>query len=226
MCTNEDGSPDLNAWEDVKIDGLENEDINTLLNTKTYAQYVQYVKDQQNGVCPFCEPLDSNLNRVIEQITIPDGDTEASWRMWENPFPVKHSERHLVIAPKRHIIHPDHMTSGDWDCLSYLFAFAISVQEGQSIGLPGGGILLRWGDPSLNAGSIRHIHANIVVPDGTGEIKLTLAKDPEKVEQKKKVVMAFEKMRRLGEKYPDKEPEELANMLPDNELALVVDRLK
>jgi hypothetical protein len=174
-----------------KISGLEDEEVSTLLNVRTYRQYCQYVDDRLAGKCPFCDPLDPELNKVI-QAAWKDG---LGWRMWQNPFPIKHSTTHLIIAPVRHIVHPDSMESGDWDQMANLINYAISGRDGLGMGLPGGGVLMRWGDPKLNAGSIRHVHANIIVPDGTGEVRLPLAKEPAEVEEKTRVIAVFERMR-------------------------------
>lgn len=54
---------------------------------------------------------------------------------------------------------------------------------------------MRFGDPRLNAGSVRHLHVNIQVPDGTGRVQVTLAKEPEEIEEKREILSIFEKMR-------------------------------
>ncbi len=170
------------------IPGLSAEDVATLLNVKTLAQYKQYVADMLAHKCPFCEPLDTNLNRVISE--------HGGWRMWHNPFPAPNSRVHLVIAPVRHITHPHDLATDDWHHMTRLISRAVSQEDWLDLELPGGGVLMRWGNPRWNAGSIRHIHTNIIVPNGEGEVRLPLAKNPKDVEKKSKTLHVFEKMRR------------------------------
>jgi len=146
--------------------------------------------------------------------------------MWENPFPAKHAEKHLTIAPSKHIVHPDQMTSDDYDLCMSLIMYAISSPDGIGMGLPGGGVLWRWGDPERNAGSIRHMHINIIVPDGTGEVRPPLAKKPADVAKKKKIVRVWEKLRLEGLSPEDaRDFAQSGRVLTPDEFALVEKRL-
>ncbi len=44
--------------------------------------------------------------------------------------------------------------------------------------LAGGIIATRFGDMSLNSGTVPHLHENIMVPNGTGEVRIPVFKDP------------------------------------------------
>lgn len=203
----------------LHIPGLEDEDVSTLLNARTFKQYRQYVQDRLNGICPFCDPLDAELNKVIRQTN--DCFEDGDWRIWRNPFPQKHTSTHLIIAPVRHVVRANQMTFNDWQNMTSLIDYAISAI---GMGLPGGGVLMRFGDPALNAGSIRHLHVNIIVPDGTGEVRLPLAKDPKDVEAKRKVIAVFEKIRVNMHNWNEPLSNVLA-ILSEEELELVKDRL-
>jgi len=115
------------------------------------------------------------------------------WHLWENPYAHAHTALHLVLAPARHISHVREMKEEDWIALSQLVGFAVDEYD-----LPGGCVAMRFGDPALNAGSIRHLHCNIIVPDGTGNVKVTLAKDAEKQAENIDRVRVFEKLRQAN----------------------------
>ncbi len=110
--------------------------------------------------------------------------------MWRNPFPAKNTVEHLVLAPDRHITNLGEMTLEDWQAFRNMVYHFHDLTTHR-----GGAIVMRFGDPTLNAGSVRHIHANIIVPAGTGEVRVTLAKEREEIEHKKKVLCIFEKLR-------------------------------
>ncbi|MCI5108520.1 MAG: hypothetical protein MRY49_01585 [Candidatus Pacebacteria bacterium] len=201
----------------LEIPGLDDQDIAILLNARNYAYYCDMIKQIQSKKCPFCQ-LDPEKNRVIH--------TSGDWRIWECPeaFKAKHIAKHFVLAPKRHITHTNCMTDKDWFHCTVLLDWATNGEIG--INLPGGGIIMRFGHPDLNAQSIRHLHCNIMVPDGTGEVKITLAKDPKKVTQKRVVVLIFERLRGLGISPNDPEIDDRAQyVLAPSEYFLVKDYL-
>src|SRR5438045_4096140 len=74
--------------------GLEQEDIGTLLNTKSYRQYCAIRSDIVAGKCTFCPP-DPKKNVIIHS-------TEC-WHGWRNPFPADHTLHHFIFATKEHI---------------------------------------------------------------------------------------------------------------------------
>lgn len=175
------------------IPGLGRNDIGTLINTRTYPQYCEMVWQILWGNCPFCK-LDLKLNNVIVE--------NDHWRAWENPFLQKYTAHHFIIAHQVHLTHLSDVTSADGRDL-----FDILSKLAEPADIRGGGVLMRFGDPLLNAGSIRHLHANLFVPDGTGELRLPLCKTPEEVAAKMKVICVFEKMR-LGATFEALDPKE------------------
>lgn len=146
--------------QELVIPGIDQEDIGTLLNVRSYSQYVEMVNRILSGKCPFCE-LDTNLNKVLHQ--------RSGWKMWRNPFPAKNTTEHLILAPDRHITNLGEMTPEDWRAF-----YGMVYHFNDLTTHKGGAIVMRFGDPAMNAGSIRHLHANIIVPDGTGEVRVTL----------------------------------------------------
>lgn len=179
--------------DELVIPGMGKEDIGTLINTRTYPQYCEMVRRILAVECPFCE-LDLELNKIILE--------NDHWRAWENPFPQKYTAHHLIIAHQVHLTHLSDVTSADGRDL-----FDILSRLAEPADIRGGGVLIRFGDPLLNAGSIRHLHANLFVPDGTGELRLPLCKTPEEIAEKMKVIRVFEKMR-TGTPFEKLEPAE------------------
>lgn len=203
----------LHTWEDMQVAGLDDQDIALLLNARNYTYYCSMIKQIKSNDCPFCK-IDDRLNEIL----LVTGD----WQVWECPeeFKAKNLERHFVLSPKKHITDLKEMGQRDWLDLTDLIKEITEKYK-----LVGGAVMMRFGDPRRNAQSIRHLHCNLYVPTGKGEVKLTIAKDKKKIEEKEKLVLAWEKMRRYGEKHPNLTPEQLANSLSGEERALVIDRL-
>jgi len=201
------GVPDL---------GLDDETVASVINgARTYSQFLDMVDKAGNGICPFCpDHFDASKNCVIGK----HGHREEVWQAWRNPYPINHSSHHSIIAPARHITHLNAMTAEDWENMNFLIREIVKD-------LPGGCVAIRFGDPDLNAGSVRHLHVNIIVPDGTGDVQVTLAKNPQKQEEARSRVLAFEKLRSAGISVEDA-PQRAAEILSSGELKIVDDRLK
>jgi len=117
--------------------------------------------------CQFCTP-DPTLNTIICE--------DANVMCWEVPEEYLRKEtleRHLLIVPKRHVRAPWELGIGETismykarNMLSTLFV------------LKGGITATRFGDMSLNAGTVPHLHENIYVPNGQGEFRIPVVKDP------------------------------------------------
>lgn len=166
------------------IEGLTEHQVLTLTRARRLKQYVSMIEDYRAGKCSFCDPLGPQ-NVVIHEV---DG-----WRMWENPYPEPNAALHLVLAPARHI-GTDRMPSvEDFTARGKLFAWA---RERYGDRMRGGGELMRFGTPELNAGTILHLHSHIMVPSLNGEMRLPLAKEPERIELGYKRLRVFEKLRK------------------------------
>jgi hypothetical protein len=137
------------------------------------------------GVCTFCR-LDPVLNPTL--------CTLREWSVWENPFPLPHTRHHLVMAPHRHVGPSDQILSSDFTAMGELFGWAQ-----KRFGFTGGGFAMRFGSPKQSAGTVMHLHANIIVPDLTGAVDVTLAKNPAKVTEQIARMRGFEQ-RRLEER--------------------------
>ncbi len=152
------------------IEGLTADQVLTLINCRGFEQYESMRTDYDAGKCPFCDPLDKK-NVVIAQ-------SVGGWRIWKNPFPIKHSVLHLMMAPIKHIMPEQGLNQSDFTQIGALMLGAC-----REFDIIGGGFVMRFGTPKFNAGSVLHLHANIIVPDQTGDIQVTLAKNPKKFQE-------------------------------------------
>lgn len=166
-----------------KIEGLSDDQVLTLTRARSFEQYVTMIQDYLVGKCLFCQPL-APVNVVFYQV---DG-----WWAWENPFPAKNTVLHVVLAPLRHVPPTEFPSPEDFLAMGKITQH---VKRRYTDILQGGGFLMRFGSPKLNAGTILHLHANIMVPDLKGEVRLPLAKEPADIERGVRRLWAFENMR-------------------------------
>ena len=169
-----------------KIGGLIEHQVLTLTRARNFEQYVHMIEEYLAGKCLFCDPLGSK-NVVLHET---DG-----WRLWENPFPESNTALHLVLASVRHISTEQLPGVEEFIAVGKLFAWA---KERYADRMQGGGVLMRFGSPEFNAGTILHLHAHILVPNLKGEVRLPLAKDVERNERGYKRLHVFEKLRGGG----------------------------
>ncbi|MFZ2500713.1 MAG: hypothetical protein WAW90_01865 [Minisyncoccia bacterium] len=115
--------------------------------------------------CPFC--LTEFARRRCKPLA-----RKGSWLLVKNEFPHKNVKQMLLIVPKRHITNLDELTEQDMVSIGKL----LIVCHNQ-FGITGGGIMLRFGDPRLNVGTVEHFHANIIVPNCGKEYRAPFAKN-------------------------------------------------
>jgi diadenosine tetraphosphate (Ap4A) HIT family hydrolase len=167
--------------KELQIEGLTSDQVQTLRNCRGLRQFTSMVGDYQQGKCPFCDPLDKK-NEVLY--------ATENWRIWKNPFPLDHTKTHLIMAPIRHKEKITSITDRDFAEAGEIFCWARDEFH-----IPGGCFAMRMGSPEYNAGSVLHLHANIIVPDGTGAVQVTLAKDVGKVAETTTRMLVFNKLR-------------------------------
>ena len=165
-----------------EVGAFSDDQLLTLAYCRTLAQYMSMVQDYLNGKCPFCDPLDLKTNNVIHEVDC--------WRMWANPFALKHTELHLVLAPVRHIGAEHRLDIDDFIAQGKLFVWAQ-----KEFGFTGGGLCMRFGGPKLSSCSVLHLHSNIIVPDLSGNVRMTIAKDPHEIAEQVARRHVFEKLR-------------------------------
>lgn len=119
----------------------------------------------ETGLCPYCT-IDPEINVVLWE-----NDFARCWSVADR-FKRTTLAHHLIIAPVRHV-----RTELDLDCNEVLSLHSAHVFLGKEFDLSAGGIVAtRFGDMRNNAGTVPHLHKNIMVPNGTDEEKIPIFK--------------------------------------------------
>ena len=126
--------------------------LGTIENTRTPEQRSHMEETIGKGKCPFCD-LDKKLNIPLRHT--------IHWNIWKNPFPYPNHKEHIVIAPGRHVTDINFLSNEEWIELLQLICWAINKYD-----LKGGGVVMRFGEPKYNAGTLNHLHVQIQAPDG------------------------------------------------------------
>lgn len=149
--------------------------------TAEYYEHLKKVEGQQE--CPFCNPLRFTPEKVLR--------ATEHWRLVHNDFPYKHHLGHLLIIPIEHL-EMENFRSIPAALMVEVWELLLWATE--EFKLPGGGLVVRWGDPDFNASTVRHLHWHIQAPDGTGVAKATFAKDqdPEAIAARAAKIAAFQ----------------------------------
>lgn len=182
--------------------GFTRDQVASLVNCRGLAQYRSMMDDYLAGKCPFCDPL-SEKNVVLHE-------TPGGWRIWRNPFPIKHTKHHLIMAPRQHRCLATEFTAHDFTQIGILWEFARDT-----VGIKGGGVAARIGPADLSAGTVLHQHCNAIEPDGTGDVQVTLGKSVAKLREAVRRMWIYDKIYR---------GEYSVETLPDYERQLIADR--
>lgn len=202
---------------DLTLDELiaKDEHVSVLNESRTYRQFLSMCQMAMTGTCPFCpENLDPQLNKIIFNI--------EGWRCWENPFPIKHTRRHVILSPERHVTHLDQLTERENKLRAYVINDVLCSEVGADI--LSGAIVTRFGKSRFNAGSVSHLHTNIIMPDETGEVRITLAKTELDMVIVRQRLEVFYRLMQMG--FTETITMEQIDFLTKHEIALIVGRLK
>lgn len=145
------------------------EELFCLRGCRSYRQYHQMRKGFENGRCPFCQ-VDPAVNKVELE--------NDSWRMWRVPpqYVRQETSLHLLIVPKRHIRFPWDLSAMEQaDCAEIWTHICMFYKST----MPGGMVATRFGDMSYNAGTVPHLHMNVMVPSKDGELRIPVFKREE-----------------------------------------------
>lgn len=108
----------------------------------------------EEGHCPFC--LD-NLRLYHQAPILKDGDF---WILTPNQWPYENTQHHLLAISKTHI---ENLSEISPAAAGELFAFFAEYIVQHDI--PGGGFAMRFGDTNYSAGTVKHLHAQFIIPD-------------------------------------------------------------
>lgn len=174
-----------------------------IARARKYKQYCRMVEDALAGRCPFCT-IDPKYNKIVLE--------NAYWMAWDCKPPEKYTKHHVLIVPKtidgcRHITDLGQLNQNQRFAL-----FEILAAVKDEYGITSCGIQIRDGDATMSAGTIEHLHAHVMVPDGTGRLESPFYKGDEAEAKSLAKAIIFEKIRSGIAKLDD---------LPADEKALV-----
>ena len=132
-----------------------------------YAQYYHMRQNFEAKHCTFCN-IDRTVNDVIWE--------DECVRAWEIPKKFQRSELAVqcMVVPVRHIRFPWELRKTELLSLS-----GAQIFLSREFDLPGGMWFARFGDMSLNSGTVPHLHYNLWVPNGTGKVSIPVLKGHE-----------------------------------------------
>lgn len=142
------------------------EELFCLEGCRTFPQYELMRQHFEAEHCAFCF-LDPEKNVVLWE------DQYASAWSVHPTLKQKGLHEHLIIIPKRHVRFEHDLT--DVEVLSMHHATKYLASQ---FPLPGGICATRFGDMRLNAGTVTHLHKNIMVPNGIDEVRVPVFKTP------------------------------------------------
>lgn len=124
--------------------------------------------------CPFCE---ENLGKYHSETMIKEG---KFWILTKNKWPYDHTKLHLLVIYKEHVTN---LAGLDPEAGKELFEFLKWAEKEYVI--PGGGLAMRFGDTNYSAGTVNHLHAQLVQPDldspGYEPVRIKIGKNFSKV---------------------------------------------
>ena len=139
-----------------------------LMGCRSFDQYCCTVRSlaDPDRFCPFC-PHEFERRGRRPLICVDD------WMLIENEFPHKNVAKMLLVVPREHVTRL-RLSPVDWADLGLLI---------EKSGIEDGGVMLRFGDPRLNVGTVEHLHFNIIEPICGKEYRAPFAKELAEHEQ-------------------------------------------
>lgn len=131
---------------------------------KDQIEVMQKIADQAH--CPFCE---ENLRLYHKKPILKETE---HWLVTENQWPYKHTKYHFLLIYRKHITKLEELETAAG---SELFDLVKELEKEYQF--EGGGFSMRFGDTDFSAGTVNHLHVQLVVPDA-------MAKDFEPVKIK------------------------------------------
>jgi len=104
--------------------------------------------------CPFCR---KNLIKYHKQPILKEG---KFWLLTRNQWPYKNTRHHFLLIYKSHATKLSELSPAAGQEL-----FAIAAEVERDFKLQGGGLAMRFGDTDYSAGTVNHIHVQLIEPD-------------------------------------------------------------
>jgi len=158
---------------------LSDEELFCLEGCRTYPQYFAMRQSFESGACTFC-----TLDRK-DNVLIWENEVALCWTV-PKKYMRAELKYHFIYAPKRHIRY-------EWDLTNNEVLSMHKVRKALAFefDLSGGITATRFGNMQLNAGTVPHLHTNLMVPNGTGKVSIPVFKDPSEHEKNKDRVTDF-----------------------------------
>ncbi|MEO8581800.1 MAG: hypothetical protein ABI425_04495 [Patescibacteria group bacterium] len=125
------------------------------------------------GHCPFCSENLHLYHTVANEL---EGD---HWFITKNLWPYKNTKFHYLAILKRHAELVSELTNEEGAELIQLLG-----KLEKKLKVTGGGFAVRFGDTNYSAGTVKHIHAQFIVPDIDNDnfepVRFKLGKDKDK----------------------------------------------
>jgi len=170
------------------------EEIFCLEGCRDYAQYFRMRKQFEARFCPFCT-IDTSVNKILYE--------NESWVVWENAFPRKELLVQLVIVFRGHIRFLEEISPEGWQNFFCVIQWIEGIEGHYAIGR-GGNLHVRFGPMNDNAGTVPHLHWNYWIPNGIGEVRIPVFKDPTDREVNRVRMQEFACRYEAGEIPPQK----------------------
>jgi diadenosine tetraphosphate (Ap4A) HIT family hydrolase len=136
-------------------------------------EVMQKIADQNH--CPFCA---ENLQHYHKEPILKE---TAHWLVTKNQWPYPHTKHHFLLIYKKHAT-----SLQELDIEAGKELFALMQELAEKYQFEGGGLAMRFGDTDFSAGTVNHLHVQLIVPDAMAEdfepvrIKLGLQRERRK----------------------------------------------
>jgi len=138
-----------------------------LMGCRSFDQFCCTARGLQDPeqFCPFCQ---SEMRRRGRKADFEKGH----WLLIKNEFPHKNTRQMYLVIPRQHIVSLSELSTSDWLDLANLIEKCARQYH-----IEGGGIMWRFGDARFNAGTVEHLHINIIEPIPGKEYRPPFAKN-------------------------------------------------
>lgn len=119
-------------------------------------EVMQKIADQAH--CPFCE---ESLRLYHKGPILKE---TKHWLVTRNQWPYKHTKHHFLLIYRKHVTKLEKLETAAG---SELFDLVKELE--QEYQFEGGGFSMRFGDTDFSAGTVNHLHVQLVVPDAMAE---------------------------------------------------------
>lgn len=144
-----------------------------LASGRDKAQIEKMKRLHQDGLCAFCP-------KQFEEFH--DNPVEIRARHWlvtKNDYPYEHTSLHLLVIPTEHV-----STVSELSAAAKAEYLEVVAKVEEHFKLTSYGVAMRSGDFRYNGGSVKHLHAHIIVgdfsdPTNHHKVKFKLSSVPE-----------------------------------------------